>query len=210
MSLIKEKEALINELIAMGIKDEKILKAIETIPRELFVLPHYIGESYKNYPLPILNGQTISQPYTVAFMLQLLEIKKSNKILEIGSGSGYNAAIMSLLAKKIISIEIIKELAEFAKNNLKKASITNVEIINSDGCYGYEKESPYDRIIITAATPKIPLKLISQLKEEGIIVFPLDKGFYQVMTKIKNNKIEYFGYFSFVPLKGNIKSLNIK
>ena len=212
MGLIKDKEFLINELKLMGIKDEKVINAIHETKRECFVPNDLKEDSYKNYPLSIGHGQTISQPYTVAFMIELLNIKQGNKILEIGAGSGYNAAVMSYLVGKegkIYAIELIKELTDFAKDNLKRAGINNVEIIHGDGYHGYKKASPYDRIIITAGTPKIPDNLIKQLKNKGIIVAPVKKIYGEEMVKIVkiNGKLEKttHGSFAFVPLRGHIE-----
>lgn len=212
MVLTKDKKFLINELKLMGIKDKNVINAIHETKRECFVPNDLKEDSYKNYPLSIDYGQTISQPYTVAFMIELLDIKQGNKILEIGAGSGYNAAVMShLIGKqgKIYAIELIKELTDFAKDNLKRAGINNVKIIHGDGYHGYKRESPYDRIIITAGTPKIPDELIKQLKNKGIIVAPLSKIYGEEMTKIvkNNNKLEKttHGSFAFVPLKGHIE-----
>ncbi len=214
MKLIKEKQDLLNELRRMGIKDERVLNAIKKIKRELFIDKKFIDATYKNYPLPIGYNQTISQPYTVAFMIELLNITPGNRILEIGSGSGYNAAVISLLNGKkgiVFSMEIIKGLAKFARENLKKAGINNVKIINKDGCYGYKKEAPFDKIILTAFSPEIPFNLIAQLSEKGILVMPLAKRVSQIMIKIikKDEKIfiTNHGYFSFVPLTGNINAL---
>ena len=211
MGLIKEKEFLINELRLMGIIDENVINAIRKTKRECFVPDELKEDSYKNYPLSIGHGQTISQPYTVAFMIELLNIKQGNKILEIGAGSGYNAAVMSHLvgSGKIYAVELIEELINFAKDNLKKAGIKKVEIIHGDGYHGYTKESLYDRIIITAGTPKIPDDLIKQLKNKGIIVAPISKIFGEEMTKIvkNNNELEKttHGSFAFVPLCGHIE-----
>ncbi|MCK5476470.1 MAG: protein-L-isoaspartate(D-aspartate) O-methyltransferase [Candidatus Aenigmarchaeota archaeon] len=192
------------------ITDKKIISAFQELNRENFILEEYKDQAYADYPLPILAGQTISQPTTIAIMTSLLEPKEKNKILEIGTGSGYQAAILGKIVGsggKIISIEIIEELAEFAKANLKKENITNVEIIHGDGSVGYEKQSPYDRIIITAATPKITDELIGQLKDYGLLVAPVGYDIHSlVMTKIikqKNTITKHeFGSFSFVPLRG--------
>lgn len=204
MGLTKDKEFLLMELREMGIRDTKVLDAIEKTKRELFVPDNLIEDAYKNYPLPIGHAQTISQPYTVAYMLELLHIQPNNKILEIGAGSGYCAAVMSCLAKEIIGVELIPELCEFAKQNIKKAGIENVRIINTNGYHGHIKDAPYDRIILSCASTDIPKSLIHQLKEKGIMVIPLTKYYCEIMTRVvKNNeiKISNHGEFSFVPLK---------
>ena len=139
-------------------------------------------------------------------MINALELKPTDKVLEVGAGSGWCAAIMSKLCKQVITTEIIPGLAEFAKNNLKRAKIKNVKIIHWDGSKGYAKQAPYNKIMITAATPKIPEPLISQLKENGIIIAPVGPLFSQEMIKgIKlKGKLhtDSLGYFTFVPLKG--------
>ena len=189
------------------VTDKRILEAFKEIPRENFVPKEYKDEAYSDYPLPLDHNQTISQPTTVAMMTQFLEPKPNQKILEIGAGSGYQAAILSHIVGskgKIITTEIIPELAQTAKNNLKKYK--NVQIIHHDGSKGYRKQAPYDRIILTAACRQIPKPLIQQLKENGIILAPTGSFFMQIMVKgiKKKNKLETqdLGYFAFVPLTG--------
>ncbi|MDO8740955.1 MAG: protein-L-isoaspartate(D-aspartate) O-methyltransferase [Candidatus Woesearchaeota archaeon] len=191
------------------VKNEKVLEAFKAVPRELFILGGYEHEAYGDYPLPIQAGQTISQPTTVMIMTDALNVKEGQKILEIGTGSGYQAAILAdLVGKKgkVITTEIIKELVEFSKNNIGKLKIKNIKILHSDGSEGYIKEALYDRIIVTAACPKIPQPLVDQLKEGGIIVAPVESILGQEMVKgiKKNGKLitASLGYFSFVPLKG--------
>jgi len=188
------------------IKDKALIKAFKQVKREDFILDGYEKEAYGDYPLPILKGQTISQPTTVMIMLQALELKKTDKVLEVGAGSGYCAAIIAKLAKKVITTEIIEDLAKFAEKNLKKAGIKNVKIVYHDGSAGYEKESPYNKIIITAACKSIPEPLIKQLKENGIIIAPVGGFLGQKMIKgiKKKGKLEThsLGYFTFVPLTG--------
>jgi len=201
------KHNLIEDWMNRGIiRDEKLIDAFLSIPREEFILKKYLNESYGDYPLPIGYEQTISQPTTVMLMIEALELKKNDRVLEIGAGSGYCAAIISKLAKEVITTEIVPELAKFAKDNLKKANINNVNVIESDGSQGYEKEAPYDKIMFTAACPKIPEHLAPQLKNNGIILAPVGDFFGQKMIKCvkKNNNLDCIslGYFTFVPLKG--------
>ncbi|HIH43136.1 TPA: protein-L-isoaspartate(D-aspartate) O-methyltransferase [Candidatus Woesearchaeota archaeon] len=190
------------------ITDKNLLKAFAIVDREKFILPEYLEEAYDDNPLPILGGQTISQPTTVMMMIQALELKKKDKILEIGAGSGYNAAIMSKLCKKIYSVEIVEELADFARKNLKNAGIKNVEVISGDGSLGYEKFAPYDKCMITAACPEIPETIIAQMKINGIILAPVGVtgAGYQELIKAKKTRkgleSESLGEFSFVPMKG--------
>ena len=204
------KEQLIKKWISSGtIKDRRVIEAFKKIPREEFIKNKDLDDVYGDYPLPIGEGQTISQPTTVMVMTEALELKESDKVLEIGTGSGYQAAIISNIVGnkgKIISTEIIKDLAEFARNNIEKLKLENVEILCLDGSKGYDKEAPYDRIIITAACPRIPKAIINQLKENGIIIAPVGNMVEQTMIKgtKKNNKLieENLGQFMFVPLKG--------
>jgi len=190
------------------IKDKRILKALEKVPREDFILKEHKEHAYVDQPLPIMKDQTISQPTTVAMMTQALEPKEGQKILEIGSGSGYQAAILSEIVGpkgKIITIERLHELFDYAKDKLKDYS--NTEVILGDGTKGYEKKAPYDRIMVTAAAPSIPEPLFKQLKNNGILVIPVGSGLMgQYMLKVKKVKgkqeIENLGSFVFVPLIG--------
>jgi protein-L-isoaspartate(D-aspartate) O-methyltransferase len=188
------------------ITSKAVLRAFEKVPREDFVLSEYRTYAYVDEPLPTFAGQTISQPTTVAIMTQALEPKAGQKILEIGTGSGYQAAVLSEIVGskgQVITIERIKDLFEFAKKNLK--SYENVKVICADGSKGYTKEAPYDRIIVTAAAKQIPENLFGQLKEKGTMVIPVGKtSFSQRLLKIKRMKnkkeIKDLGPFVFVPL----------
>ncbi len=209
-NLYVQKINLIQKWINQGFKNIDVLRTFEQVPRENFVLPEFIDKSYLDIPLPILSGQTISQPSTVVFMLDLLNIKPGQKILEIGVGSGYNAAMLATLvgkSGKVVSAEIIPELYEFAKENLKKTGIENVELILSDkNTLGYKNDAPYDRIIVTAGAPEIPEPLIDQLKEGGILLIPVGSLMGQEMIRITkiDGKLERenLGLFNFVPLTG--------
>ena len=204
------KEQLMEHWASSGIiKDKKVIGAFKKVPRELFVAEDRTEEAYGDYPLSIGKGQTISQPTTVMIMTQALELKEGNKVLEVGSGSGYQAAVIANIVGdngKVMSTEIVDELVESAKINIKKLKLKNVKIIKHDGSKGYAKEAPYDKIIITAACPKIPSPLIRQLKEGGIIVAPVGDMNEQEMIKGRkiNGKLieENLGDFMFVPLKG--------
>jgi protein-L-isoaspartate(D-aspartate) O-methyltransferase len=190
------------------IKSTKLIDAFKEIPRENFVLEEMVSRAYEDVPLEIGYGQTISQPSTVMIMIDALELEQTDKVLEIGSGSGYCAAIMSKLAEKIYTIEIIPELVMFAQKNLRKSNIRNVEVILTDGSAGYHKNAPYDRIMVTAACPGIPAELINQLKDGGIIIAPvtyiqpLNQRMYKII-KEAHRIISYdLGEFRFVPLRG--------
>ena len=201
-------QELILELKHQGITDKKVLEAMEKVPRHLFISQEFQKEAYANYPLPVGEEQTISQPYTTAFMLQALELKENLKVLEIGAASGWSACLIAEIVKpkKVYTLEIIPKLAELAKSNIKKLNIKNIEVICADGSKGYKKEAPHDRIVITAACPRIPQVIIKQLKNNGILVAPVGSMLQQSMIKIKKikNKIaeENLGEFIFVPLKG--------
>ncbi|MBD3304206.1 protein-L-isoaspartate(D-aspartate) O-methyltransferase [Candidatus Woesearchaeota archaeon] len=205
-----QKQLLIDYWRKEGIvRNPGIFSAFKKVKREFFVLKEFRSDAYKDVPLPIQKEQTISQPTAVVMMLEALELGPGMKVLEIGAGSGYNAALMAEivgLKGKIITVERISELVHFAKENLKQCNIKNVEVIQGDGSKGYLKEAPYDRIICTAAAPEIPEVLASQLKERGVIVIPVGPLSGQVLVRARMVKGELhpekLGDFMFVPLKG--------
>jgi protein-L-isoaspartate(D-aspartate) O-methyltransferase len=201
-----EKERLIQNLIDQGyLKTPEVIQAFESVPREEFVLPNDRNFAYADYPLSIGFGQTISAPHMVAMQTELLEPKKTDKVLEVGAGSGYQAAILSKLVRKVYTVEVAPELVEFARENLKRARITNVEVILGDGSLGYPKEKPYDKIIVTCACPEIPKALTDQLRFGGLIVIPVGGGFYQELILAKKTKEglerRNYGGCVFVPLR---------
>lgn len=161
--------------------DDKVLRAIEAIDRKHFVRAKDQGMAYEDHPLDIGHGQTISQPFIVALMTHALDIKSSDTILEVGSGSGYQAAILSKLARKVYGVEIVPELAERARENLAKVGIDNVRIEVGDGNLGLREHAPYDKIMVTAAAQKLPAHLLEQLKILGIMVIPKSVGAYEQM-----------------------------
>lgn len=196
------KEALLIYWRTTGlVTNDKILEVFRKVPRENFILEKYRAEAYLDEPLPIGHGQTISQPTTVAIMTSALQPEKGQKILEIGSGSGYQAAILSELAGekgKIYTLERIKALADFAKKNLK--SYKNVSVLHADGTKGYEKAKPYDRIVVTAAASELPMAIFRQLKENGLMVIPIEDHLFRI-TKVKGKSVmDDLGLFAFVPL----------
>jgi len=202
------KNSLINYWTKSGIiTDKRVMEAFKKIPREEFVLKEFKDEAYSDQALPLIKGQTISQPTTVMIMTQALEVKPNHKILEIGAGSGYQTALLSFLVGKkgkVYAIERIHELVDLAKNNIKKLKIKNIKIIEGNGSKGYPKEAPFDRIIITAACKETPKALIKQLKNNGILVAPVGPAYSQKMIKLKKKKHklerENLGDFIFVPL----------
>jgi protein-L-isoaspartate(D-aspartate) O-methyltransferase len=202
-----EREAMVErQIAARGIKDPRVLAAMQEIPRHLFVPTQYDHAAYDDNPLPIGSGQTISQPYIVALMTELLHPKATDTMLEIGAGSGYQAAILSRLVKRLITIERITTIANLARTNLKALGIDNVVVIEGDGSLGYPDNAPYDGIIITAATPKMPQPLLGQLAEGGILVAPVggrDTQDLITIYKQGNSFIqEIHGGVRFVPLIG--------
>ncbi len=201
----KGKDRLIDELIEYGyLKTKEVIDAFKKVPRENFVEQEYKKHAYANEPLPIREGQTISQPLTVAAMTEALQPRRGQKILEIGSGSGYQAAILAEIIGprgKIITLERISALVDFAKNNIKTCNFKTIEIIHSDGTNGYPEEAPFDRIIVTASAREIPKALVNQLKEGGRLVIPVGDEMILV-EKNKEIKKTFLGYYAFVPLLG--------
>ena len=176
------------QLIPRGIKDEGVLDAMKKVPRHLFVPESSRHNAYEDMALPIGEGQTISQPYMVAVMAELLELKGDERILEIGAGSGYQAAILAELAKKVYTIERITSLADGALKLLASLGYENIQVVVCDGTKGLSDKAPFDRILVTAAAPEIPEPLVSQLNEGGIIVAPVGDRFSQVLIKGKKEK----------------------
>ncbi|MEN2984531.1 MAG: protein-L-isoaspartate(D-aspartate) O-methyltransferase [Dictyoglomaceae bacterium] len=204
--LEKKREEMVNLIKSRGIKDEKVLKAMLKVPRHLFVDKSLWNSAYGDFPLPIGFGQTISQPYIVALMTESLRLKGNEKVLEIGTGSGYQAAILAEITKKVYTVEIIKELADRAKERLNALGYTYVMVKWDDGYYGWKEYAPYDAIIVTCAPDHIPPPLIQQLKEGGRMVIPVGPpGMYQTLWLIekKKGKLKFtdLGGVLFVPLQ---------
>lgn len=193
----------------LGLTDEE-LKAFREVKREDFVPIDIKDRAYEDIPLPILRGKTISQPTTVMLMTHALELKEGEKVFEVGTGSGYQAAIIAKIVGqkgKVITTEVIPELVNFAKQNLAKAGIGNVEVYEDDGSKGMKDKSPFDKIIITAACKEFPKPLLEQLKPEGIIVGPVGDAYEQEMVRERKDKkgkleLEFLGQFLFSPLYG--------
>jgi len=195
------------QIEARGIKDKKVLQAMRTVPRHKFVSDDLKSSAYEDRPLPIGCGQTISQPYIVALMTELLEVDEGDKALEVGTGSGYQAAILSEIVKKVYTIEIFEELGTSAKKRLKELGYSNAEVRVADGYYGWPEEAPFDAIIVTCAATHIPPPLIAQLKEGGKMCIPIG-GVFQVQNLMliekKNGKITSKNILPvmFVPMLG--------
>ncbi len=203
----REREAMVEHQIRdRGIRDERVLAAMREIPRHLFVPKGYERAAYEDRPLPIGEGQTISQPYIVAVMTEQLELAPQDRVLEIGSGSGYQAALLAGLAGTVISIERLEGVAEQARENLARAGVTGVRIVVGDGTEGYPPEAPYDAIIVTAASPGVPEPLIEQLAEGGRLIAPIGPRDCQDLVKLvkREGKVETIplGGVCFVPLIG--------
>ena len=183
------------QIRARGIKDEAVLNAMLKVDRHKFVPNEILHLAYSDRPLPIGEGQTISQPYIVALMTELLELKKGDKVLEVGTGSGYQAAILAELADHVYTIEIIESLAQSAERVLKELGYGIIDVKIGDGYVGWEEFMPFDAIIVTCAPPHIPQPLLDQLKEGGRLVIPIGE-YYQELKKITR-------------VKGQIKSQNV-
>ncbi|MBN1086824.1 protein-L-isoaspartate(D-aspartate) O-methyltransferase [Erwinia aphidicola] len=201
-------ETLLAQLRLQGIDDERLLKAIEEVPRERFVDEAFEHKAWENTALPIGSGQTISQPYTVARMTALLELTPVSRVLEIGTGSGYQTAILAHLVEHVCSVERIKGLQWQAKRRLKQLDLHNVSTRHGDGWLGWPSRGPFDAIIVTAAPPEIPTALMSQLDESGIMVLPVGEE-QQVLQRIRRKGdeflIENVEAVRFVPLvKGDL------
>jgi len=189
-----------------GVSDKRVLTAMEKVPRHEFVEEGLKGVAYEDNPLPIGMDQTISQPYIVALMTDLLDVSEEHKVLEIGTGSGYQAAVISYLSMSVITVERIPKLFKNAKETLRKLGYNNITVVMADGSIGYREYAPYDRIIVTAASPSIPDELIDQLADSGKMVIPVGGKITQQLLVLKKEgtkviKTDSIGV-RFVPLKG--------
>jgi protein-L-isoaspartate(D-aspartate) O-methyltransferase len=168
-----QRERMVRDLIAArGVKDERVLAALRKVPRHLFVKEHMRSRAYGDHALPIGNGQTISQPYIVARMSELLEVRPEHSVLEIGTGSGYQTAVLALLARRVYSLERVAELAHQAIPRMRELGLDNVKIQVFDGTVGWSEQAPFDRILVTAGAPKVPEPLLGQLAPGGALLVP--------------------------------------
>lgn len=199
-------EMVHDQLIRRGISDPKTLTAFRKVPRHLFIREEMRSHAYSDYPVPIGFNQTISQPYMVALMTELLELKGGEKVLEIGTGSGYQLAILAEMAGSVYSVERFADLAETSKSILLSLGYKNFKIKIGDGTLGWEEESPYDAIVVTAGAPHIPKHLTDQLKDGGRLVMPVGGGLGQILIRGRKTanimKTEDICPCTFVPLVG--------
>ncbi len=196
-----QKARLIMNLRHHGIRDPRVLEAMEEIPRDLFVPDTFRDQAWADTALPISCGQTISQPYIVAYMTEQLEVDPTSRVLEIGTGSGYQAAILSKLARRVYTIERHRHLMEDARRKFEQLGLTNIETRVGDGYRGWPEAAPFDRIIVTAAAPKVPPALLDQLAEGGIMVIPVDSGpLYQNLVRIRRTS-EGFERETLIPVR---------
>ena len=194
------------QLKRRGIADSRVLAAMAKIPRHRFVPMHLKEQAYGDYPLPIGEDQTISQPYIVGLMTEALELKGGEKVLELGAGSGYQAAILGELADQVFTIERLPSLAQAAEMVLREVGYTNVHIKVADGTLGWAEEAPFDAILVTAGSPQIPPPLVEQLALGGRLVIPVGDSYTQTLTRVRRTpeglKHEYLGGCRFVKLIG--------
>jgi len=203
----KREEMVRRQLETRDITDKKVLEVMGKVPRHLFVSPSLRSRAYIDRPLPIDEGQTISQPYIVALMTQHLKLKKGDKVLEIGTGSGYQAAVLAHMTDKVYSIEIREKLSKKAAETLKMLNYNQVQVKWSDGYFGWEEHAPFDAIIVTCAANHVPPPLLKQLKEGGRLIIPLGSTLYfqtlALITKIDGKpKVRHILDVTFVPMVG--------
>jgi protein-L-isoaspartate(D-aspartate) O-methyltransferase len=203
----KRKEMVRRQLVARDITDRKVLEVMGKVPRHLFISSRYQRQAYEDRPLQIDEGQTISQPYIVALMTQHLKLKKGEKVLEVGTGSGYQAAVLAHLTDRVYSMEIRENLAKKVTKTLEKLNYDQVQVKWADGYFGWEEHAPFDAIIVTCAANHVPPPLLKQLKEGGRLIIPLGSTLYfqnlTLITKIKGKpKVRNISGVRFVPMVG--------
>ena len=185
MSFEEPRRRMVTEQLQLrGITDARVLAACLHIPRHAFVPPEFQGEAYADHPIPIGEGQTISQPYMVALMTQLLRLQGHERVLEVGTGSGYQLAVLAELALEVYSVERVPELAQQAVERLQQQGYLNVHVTTGDGSLGWPGEAPYEGIVVTAGTPRVPDMLIEQLAEGGRLVIPVGSARAQMLTLV--------------------------
>ena len=201
-----QREEMVKEgIIGYGITDDEVIAALRGVPRHAFVTEEYLSQAYENHPLPIGYGQTISQPYIVALMTEAVEVEADDRVLEVGTGSGYQAAVLAEVADEVHTLEIIGPLAKRAEEDLKSLVYDNVQVYHADGYFGLPDKAPFDAILVTAAPDHIPQPLVQQLKVGGSLVIPVGPvGGYQTLwklTKVSADEVrtENLGGVTFVP-----------
>lgn len=182
------RDRLVDTLVAKGISDDKVIAAMRKVPRHEFIAEEYRREAYDDHPLPIGMRQTISQPYIVAYMTEVLKLKGNEKVLEIGTGSGYQAAVLAEVADKVYTIEILEPLARNAEKTLKRLGYENIFVMAGDGYRGWPEHAPFDAIIVTAAPDHVPQPLVEQLKTGGRMVIPVGDWFQSLIIITKDEK----------------------
>jgi protein-L-isoaspartate(D-aspartate) O-methyltransferase len=194
------------QLRRRGIHDQRVLEAMRSVPRHLFVPSPWRAQAYEDMPLPIGQQQTISQPYIVALMLEALQLTGTERVLEVGTGSGYQAALLGWLTHHVYTVEIIPELVQSARQILSRLGYKNVEVVTANGSIGWKAGAPYDAIIVAAASPVVPPSLVDQLQEGGRLVLPVGEFFSQVLLRVRKQQgkivTENLGGCAFVPLVG--------
>jgi protein-L-isoaspartate(D-aspartate) O-methyltransferase len=206
---VPERDAMVDsQIVARGVSNPVVLRAMRAVPRHEFVTTDYLDQAYDDHPLPIGHGQTISQPYIVAWMSELLKVEPGDKVLEIGTGSGYQAAVLAEMGVEVYTVEVIAELAAAAGPRLERLGYQEVNMLEADGYFGWEEHAPYDAIIVTAAPDHLPQLLLAQLAEGGRLVIPVGPvGSFQTLWRFTQGDsgevvAENLGYVSFVPLTG--------
>jgi protein-L-isoaspartate(D-aspartate) O-methyltransferase len=197
------RDEMIRQLRHLGIRDARVLGAMARVPREEFVRDADRGAAYEDRALPIEKGQAISQPYVVARMSELLDVRPSDHVLEVGTGSGYQAAVLGELAGDVVSVELHELLAATARDRLARLGYRNVRVVHDDASVGHPEEAPYDRIIVTAAAPSVDPALAGQLKSDGRLVAPVGGRELQELVSVRGDgRTERHGAVGFVPLRG--------
>jgi len=197
------------QLRARGIRDPRVLQAMAEVPRHEFVAPSLRGQAYEDHPVPIDEEQTVSQPYIVAFMIEALEIESQDTVLEIGTGTGYEAAVLSRIAARVVTVERMTRLAQQARENFARLGYTNIEVVTGDGSQSLPQRAPFRRIIAAAAAAEVPEALLKQLDEGGTLVLPVGSSSEQELRRVRKIgrefKCELLGGCRFVPLLGGVR-----